>query len=222
MTQQAQQCGCRRQTSYDHARQVQDALAEAEAPGPSRAVLLEENRRLRAENRQLGDWLDQSFECPKAKRRQFAVQAAALGLSLHQTRTLLAVLVPAALLPGRATLGRWVQQEARRARRLLQVLDGACRTLVVCLCLDEIFVHGRPVLMAVEPFSLAWVLGERAADRSGPTWAKARAAWPELEDLAADGGSGIALGLALAGARRQEAAARTGCPAKPFRVRLDL
>ena len=222
MTQQAQQCGCRRQTTYDHARRVQDALADAEAPGPSRAVLLEENRRLRAENRQLGDWLDQSFECPKAKRRQFAVQAAALGLSLHQTRTLLAVLVPAALLPGRATLGRWVQQEARRARRLLQVLDGACRTLVVCLCLDEIFVHGRPVLMAVEPFSLAWVLGERAADRSGPTWAKARAAWPELEDVAADGGRGIALGLALAGARRQEAAARTGCPAKPFRVRLDL
>ena len=124
-----------------------------------RAELLADNQRLREENRQLWDWLDQSFACPKAKRRQFAVQASALGLSLQQTRALLAILLPAALVPGRTTLGRWVGQEARRARRLLQVLDEACRTLVVCLCLDEIFFRRQPVLMGVEPGSWAWVLG---------------------------------------------------------------
>src|SRR5438132_1411635 len=112
---QARQCGCSRQTVYDHAGQVQEVLADAERPGPSRQQLLEENRLLREENRQLWDWLDESFSCPPAKRRQFAVQAAALGLSLRQTLTLLAVLLPAALVPGRATLGRWVQEEARRA-----------------------------------------------------------------------------------------------------------
>ena len=221
VTCQARQCGCSRQTAYDHARQVQEAVADAQRAGPSRQQLLDENQRLRAENQQLWDWLDQSFACPKAKRRQFAVQAAALGLSLQQTLTLLAILLPAALLPGRATLGRWVRQDARRARRLLQVLDGACRTLVVCLCLDEIFFRRQPVLMGVEPFSLAWVLGERTQDRSGPTWAQALAAWPEVEDVAADGGRGIELGLALAVAKRQEEATNKPCPAKGIRIRLD-
>src|SRR5262249_25457167 len=94
VTHQAQACGCSRQTAYDHTRQVQDAVADAALPGPGRAALLEENRRLREENRQLWEWLDQSCACPAAKRRQFAVQAAALGLSLPQTRTLLAVLLP--------------------------------------------------------------------------------------------------------------------------------
>jgi hypothetical protein len=219
---QARQCGCSRQTVYDHAGQVQEILAEAERPGPSRQALWEENRRLREENRQLWDWLEESFSCPPAKQRQFAVQAAALGLSLRQTLTLLAVLLPASLVPGRATLGHWVQQEARRAGRLLAIPDEACRRLVVCLCLDEIFCRRQPVLMAVEPFSYAWVVGARARDRSGPTWARVLAAWPEVQDVAADGGTGIELGLHLAGARRQEEATRRGTPAKPFRVRLDL
>jgi len=219
---QARQCGCSRQTVYDHANLVQQALAQAEPPGPSRQELLTENQRLREENRQLWDWLEESFTCPASKRRQFAVQGAALGLSLQQTRTLLAVLLPAALVPGRASLGRWVQAEARRAGRLLALLDEACRSLVVCLCLDEIFCCRQPILMAVEPFSYAWVLGVRAGDRSGPTWSKALAAWPEVEDVAADGGTGIELGLRLAAAKRQEEATRKGQAAKPVRVRLDL
>src|SRR5437660_14164 len=116
VTCQARQCGCSRQSADDHARQVQDVLADAEPPGPSRRQLLAENQRLREENRPLWDWLEESFACPKAKRRPFAVQAAALGLSLRQTLTLLAVLLPAALVPGRATLGHWVQEEKKRRR----------------------------------------------------------------------------------------------------------
>ena len=76
--------------------------------------------------------------------------------------------------------------------------------------------------MGIEPHSLAWVLGVRAADRSGPTWAKALAAWPALRDVAADGGSGIELGLELAGGRRQEEAAKAKAEAVPLRVRLDV
>jgi hypothetical protein len=222
VTRQAHGNACSRQTVYDHAAKVQQAVTAAQRAGPSREELLQEVQRLREENRQLWDWLAQAFDCPPAKRRQFAVAAAALGLSLQQTRTLLAILVPADLLPSRATLGRWVQQGARRAGRLLQVLDRACQRLVVCLCLDEIFFRRRPVLMAVEPHSLAWVLGRRAPDRSGPTWAQALAAWPHAADVAADGGSGLELGLELARRRRQEGAARDRVAAVPLRVRLDV
>jgi hypothetical protein len=222
VTHQAQHHGCSRQTVYDHAAKVQQAVTDAHRPGPSRDQLLLENQRLREENRQLWDWLAQTFDCPLAKRRQFAVTAAALGLSLQQTLTLLAILLPADLLPSRATLGRWVQRDARRASRLLQVLDRACQSLVLCLCLDEIFFHRRPVLMGVEPQSWAWVLAQRVPDRSGPTWAKALAAWPALADVAADGGSGIELGLTLAAQRRQEEATRAGTEAVPLRGRLDV
>jgi hypothetical protein len=221
ITQQAQEAGCSRQTVYDHADQVHQAVADAQLPGPSRAPLLEANQRLRDENRQLWDWLEQTIDCPEDKQRQFASTAAAYGLSLSQTLTLLAIVLPVSLRPSRATLGRWVQRETQRARRLLAVLDAACRPLVVCLCLDEIFFRRQPVLMGVEPHSMAWVLGERAADRSGDTWAQALAAWPEVADVAADGGSGLARGLELAVAARQAAAQKAGGQVKPIHARLD-
>jgi hypothetical protein len=199
--------------------------------------LLQEVERLQQENRQLWKALEDSCDCPTAKRRQFAVTAAALGLSLQQTLVLLAVLVPKKLLPSRATLGRWVLQGANQASAVLGVLDAACRSLVVSACLDEIFFHRQPVLMGIEPHSMAWVLGERAPDRSGPTWCRALAAWPVLQDVAADGGSGIELGLKLTAQRRQEEHARTQqcqeqittaevaaptVPPVPLHVRLDV
>ena len=47
---QARQAGCSRQTVYDHAGKVQQALADAHQPGPSRQHLLSENAQLREEN----------------------------------------------------------------------------------------------------------------------------------------------------------------------------
>jgi hypothetical protein len=219
----AEQAGCSRQTVYDHAAKVHQAVRDARLPGPSRQPLLEQIAQLQEENRQLWDWLEQALEVPLPKQQQFTVTACAMGLSLSQTLVLLAILLPAGQLPSRATLGRWVQHSARRAGRLLQLLDRLCRPLVLCLCLDEIFFRHRPVLMAVEPHSLAWVIGQRVADRSGETWANALAAWPGVEDVAADGGNGIERGLQLTAARRQQAAQQPGAaPAKPLRVRLDV
>ncbi len=219
---QARAAGCSRQTVYDHADQVQQALSDAQLPGPTREQLLADNRRLSDENCQLWDWLAQTIDCPQSKQQQFTTTATAMGLSLTQILTLLALLLPADRLPSRARLGRWVQASAGRARRLLAVLDQLCRPLVVCLCLDEIFFRRQPVLMAVEPHSLAWVVGQRAADRSGATWAGVLAAWPFLHDVAADGGSGIERGLELAADQRQEAATQAGEAAKPLRTRLDV
>jgi hypothetical protein len=222
VTTQARQSGCSRQTVYDHAAKVHQAVTQAHTLGPSRDELVQQVQHLRDENRQLWDWLAEALDGPKEQRRRFAVTAAAMGLSLQQTLVLLAIIFPAQLLPSRPTLGRWVQHSARRASRLLAVLDAACRPLVLCLCLDEIFFHRRPVLMAIEPHSLAWVVGRRASDRSGPTWSQALAAWPQVTDVAADGGSGLELGVDLARRARQEAACQAKRQAVPLHNRLDV
>jgi hypothetical protein len=72
------------------------------------------------------------------------------------------------------------------------------------------------VLMGVEPASLAWLLGRRAADRSGLTWDAALAPWERLTYAVVDGGSGLRRGLELTRQRRQEAG-----PARPLAVNLD-
>jgi hypothetical protein len=220
VTAQAQAASCSRQTVYDHADKVQQALDDAHGPLPER--LRAELQALRDDNGQLWRCFADAIDCPQSKCRRFAVAAAAMGLSLLQILALLAILLPANRLPGRSTLGRWVQQAARQAGRLLQVLDAACQDLVLCLCIDEIFFHRQPVLMAVEPFSMTWVLAQRVSDRSGPTWAKALAAWPQVRDVAADGGTGLELGLELAARKRQEDAAKARTTAVPLSVRLDV
>jgi hypothetical protein len=222
VTAQATQAGCSRQTAYRHANQVQEAVAARHSLSKRERTLQEENHRLLEENRQLWQAVEHCFDCAKPKRRRFAATAAAMGLSLQQTQTLLAILLPLVLVPSRPTLGRWVRQAACRAGQWLRVLDKACRALVLCLCLDEIFLHRQPVLMAIEPWSLASVLARREIDCSGPAWCRALADWPALEDVAADGGSGLALGLELTARKRQEDADRKGVVATPLRVGLDV
>jgi hypothetical protein len=167
VTAQAQQAGCSRQAAYAHAQRVHQAVTDLHADLPSRAQLLQDCAQLREENRQLWAALEHSGDFPEAKQRQFTAVAAALGLSLQQTLVLLAIVVPAARGPRRATLGRWVQQTATQATRLLAVRDRACRDRVPTLCLDEIFCHRQPVLIGVEPQSLTWVLGQRAPRSHG-------------------------------------------------------
>jgi hypothetical protein len=216
VTQQADTVGCSRQTIYQHAERVERAVTDLTDGGPTRQELLDEVQALRQENRQLWEWLGQTIEFPKAARRHFAVVAAAMGLSSRQIARLLAIVLPAALVPGHATVRRWVNQEAVKAGRLLKHLDRACKTLVIVACLDEIFFRRQPVLVAVEPQSMAWVLGQRARDRSGPTWAAALQEWPALEAVVADGGTGLHAGLSLMQQQRHE----SGRP--PLEVGLDI
>lgn len=222
ITEQANNLGCSRQTLYDHADKVQQDLAEASLPGPSRSEWIDTAALLEDENRQLWDGLDQSFDCPKEKLQQFATTATAMGLSYTQTLTLLTVLIPVSLLPSRATLGRWVLQQAKKASALLKILDRACQSLVVCLAIDEIFFRRQPVLMGIEPVSFAWVMGQRTADRSGATWAEQLKAWPCLQEVLADGGTGIEKGLELAHAQRSGQAESDSQQAKEYRVQLDV
>ena len=94
-------------------------------------------------------------------------------------------------------VGRWVQAAAAQAGRLLVVLDLACQARVRVLCLDEIFLHRAPVLMAIEPNSMAWMAGQRGLDRSGESWRAVITNWPCLEHVIADGGQGLERGVKL-------------------------
>jgi len=99
-------------------------------------------------------------------------------------------------------VGRWVQAAAAQASRLLVVLDLACQARIRVLCLDEIFLHRAPVLMAIEPHSMAWMAGQRGPDRRGERWRAVLTNWPCLEHVIADGGQGLARGVKLAHAAR--------------------
>ena len=204
VTEQANQSGCSRQTVYDHAGKVQAAVEDAHAGGPTRAALLEENPRLRQENAQLWDWLSQTIEFPTDKQQEFTVTATAMGLSLSQILVLLALILGTIPSPGRSTLHRWTRRAGLTAGRVLKALDAKCKTLVLVGCLDEIFFHGRPVLVGVEPASMTWFLGQKADDRSGATWAKALRDWPALSYVTADAGSGLQAGIAAVRQERKE------------------
>jgi hypothetical protein len=88
---------------------------------------------------------------------------------------------------------------------VLKHLDQAGRGLVITGCFDEIFFHGKPVLVGVEPHSMAWLLGSHAADRSGSTWTGALQGFDALQQAVVDGGRGLQRGLADFQAQRKTA-----------------
>src|SRR3954467_2391339 len=142
VTRQAEAAGCSRQSAYQHARRVKQAIEAQDGQGSTRQELLDQIRDLRRENRQLWDWLEHTIEFPKAKQRHFATVAAAMGFSSRQIARLLALLLPAARGPDHATVRRWVHQEAIKAGALLKRLDRACKTLVT---VAWSLISGRPL-----------------------------------------------------------------------------
>lgn len=128
VTRQAEQAGCSRQTVYDHSRQVEkrlqpavSAMPLAEVPVPTPAVMLDE-----------------------PTRRRLAITAFAMGISTRQIEDLLRVILREDG-PDHSTIGRWVADEAKKAKPVLEALDTACIPRVQTLALDEIFFGGdRP------------------------------------------------------------------------------
>jgi hypothetical protein len=214
VSEQAEKAGCSRQTAYDHALAVQEALEEAHLPGPSRGQLLEEVQSLRQQLDQQLDLARQRsadrIDFGPARRQRFLDRASAIGVSLGQARQLFCALlddqgheVPKP--PSRATLGRQLKDACAKATAVLAVLDARARPLARQLAPDEIFCHGKPVLVAVEPTSLAVLLCQRASDRTGATWQHALAPFTALEFAVSDQGSGLQAALqALASGRPSE------------------
>jgi hypothetical protein len=144
VTRRAEQAGCSRQTLYQHARRIERQLD----PDQTRAEL----DQLRAENQQLRDQLaqlsrrsEQSVLCDRAKLQEVATVGFAAGISLRQIEDVLKALLPASIAPDHSTIGRWVAEQAKKARAILSPLDAACVGRVRTLALDEIFFGGdRP------------------------------------------------------------------------------
>jgi hypothetical protein len=130
VTRQAEQAGCSRQTVYDHARQVELRLHPVAPAVPAVAVPTPAPTPTTS--------LDEST------RRRLAVTAFAMGISTRQIEDLFRVILGDDG-PDHATIGRWVADEAKKARPILEALDAACAPRVQTLAVDEIFFGGdRP------------------------------------------------------------------------------
>jgi hypothetical protein len=196
VTHAAHDAGCSRQAAYDHAAKVLHAVHDARHDGPTRQQLRDENQRLRDECQRLRRQQRDLVCFNHAQRRRFAATGAAMGLSTGQTQELLGIVLDKDA-PKRATVGRWVLDAARTATAVLEPLDEAARPLAEVLCPDEIFFHGRPILVGVEPGSMALLLCHKAADRTGATWEQALSPFTGLEAVVRDAGTGLSAGVAL-------------------------
>lgn len=222
VTQRSAQSGYSRTAIYQHAERVVQAVANEQAGGMSYEELWAENERLKAENEALWQVWSEVEELSECKQRELASAGSAMGLSLSQLVIVLAIVLPHRLVPRRATVGRWRQHSAQQSRGILEVLDRACQSLVLVLCLDEIFFHREPILMGVEPTSWAWLAGQRGPDRSGESWGEVIEQWPYLEHVIAAGGQGLERGVKLANEARRQAQVPEGEVPVSITMGLDV
>lgn len=147
VTQQAKQAGCSRETVYEHAQKVEQRLADSAAEPAGLAELHAENRRLKQAIATLTRQAEDRLPLGKAKQRQLATTAFAMGLSLRQVEDLLGLLLAGSETkpPDHSTVGHWIREQAEHAGSVLKVLDAHAAPSVQTLCLDEIFLGGdRP------------------------------------------------------------------------------
>ena len=91
VTKQAQESQCSRETVYQHARKVEQRLAD-EADDDVAAQLRAENQRLHEVIAKQQSEAQSRVVLDKGKQRQFATAAFAMGVSLRQAEDLLGVL----------------------------------------------------------------------------------------------------------------------------------
>ena len=197
----ARERGVCRQWVYREAHWVAATL-EGKEPREEIARLQARVRELEQQQAVLQDRLAQAVVLDDEKQAEFATAGQARGVSLPDCRELVEVLIPGRALSV-ATLGRRTKAAGAKAGPLLKVLDEWTGEQVREAAGDEIYVSD-PVLMVVEPDSLCWVSGRLSAEVSGEAWAKEFRQLPHLEQVTRDGGKGLAKGVALVNAERQE------------------
>ena len=213
VTRRARQHGLSRQALYRDTDRILQALEEPHAASQLQG-LRDQITELRQHLRELRAALDAAVVVDEDCLAAFASTAQAEGVSLPVARRLLAPILAKSNalgsdskrpLPSVAQLGRWSRDAARRAAALLPVFDAFSRPRVEQAAPDEIFFGKKPCLMVVEQHSLCWVSGRLAERRDGDEWAQEFRQLPNLRQATQDGGTGLAKGLALVNAERQQA-----------------
>jgi hypothetical protein len=195
----ARQRGVCRQWVYREAAWLHGFLAQK----PHQIDALERRvRELEQENAALEERLAMSVVVDEDMQAQLAAVGQANGVSLPAVWELLDVLLRGKQLSV-PTLGRRAQAAGKKAGQLLPVLDELARERVRDAAADEIYVND-PVRMVVEQESLCWITGHLSETVDGEGWAQEFRQLPNLEQLARDGGNGLAKGVALLNAERQE------------------
>lgn len=197
----AQEQGISRQWVYREAQQVSDTLEGTQARAAIER-LRNENAALRVEVEDLKRRVAVAVVLDEEKQAEFAGVGQSCGVTLSQCHTLLDVLIPGQPL-STASLGRRTQALGAKAGALLEVFDEYARQRVRDAAADEIYVR-NPVLMVVEQESLCWVCGRLTEEVSGLAWSQEFGRLPNLEQVARDGGTGLARGVAEVNAQRQE------------------
>jgi hypothetical protein len=197
----AKEQGVSRQWVYREAEQATVAL-EGTAIRQQLEHLRADNAALRAELAASHKRLTVAVVLDEHKQAEFACVGQACGVTLSQCRTLLEVLIADKALSV-PSLGRRTQAAGEKAGELLDVLDEYARQRVRDGAADEIYVCA-PTLMVVEQESLCWVCGRLSEEVSGEAWAQEFSRLPNLEQVARDGGTGLAKGVALVNAQRRE------------------
>lgn len=194
----AQERGVCRQSIYNEAAKLRNALAQARRENE------EQREELRKAQQQIADLtacLSQAVVVDAAKQEELACVGQARGVTLRDCRELLEVLIPGRALSV-AELGRRTRAAGKKAGQLLAVLDEVARQKVREAAADEIYVKD-PVLMVVEPESLCWLSGQLSQEISGEAWLREFEELPNLEEVMRDGGTGLAKGVALLNAQRR-------------------
>lgn len=197
----AQQQGISRQWVYCEAKQV-SAMLEGTQTRAAIECLQKENAALRQQVAQLQRQLAVAVVLDEEKQAEFAGVGQSCGVTLSQCHTLLDVLIPGKPLH-RASLGRRTKALGEKAGALLAVFDEYTRQRVRDAAADEIYVCD-PVLMVVEQESLCWVCGRLSEEISGMAWSQEFGLLANLEQVARDGGTGLAKGVAMVNKQRQE------------------
>jgi hypothetical protein len=195
----AEERGVCRQWVYREAACLGQALTKQQATTErlqARVRELEEQQAVLQERLRLAVVLD------APKQAQLASVGQACGVSLPVCWVLLDVLIPGQQ-QSVATLGRATQAAGKKSGELLPILDAWARQRAREVAADEIYVKNA-VLMTVEPESLCWLGGRMSDAVSGEAWAKEFRALPNLEQVMRDGGTGLAKGVELVNAKRQQ------------------
>lgn len=198
VTRYAQERGVCRQSIYNEAAALRNAVATARQESAELREQLQQAHQVQAE---LQARLAQAVVIDAQKQEQLACVGQARGVTLRDCFELLEVLIPGQTLSV-AELGRRTQAAGKKAGELLAVLDEVARQKVREAAADEIYVKD-PVLMVVEPESLCWLSGRMSDEVSGEAWAKEFKQLPNLEQVLRDGGKGLAKGVALVNEQRQ-------------------